>query len=302
MFTSQGKPVEGNDPMQPWAVLAFDHRERAFAAVRATGMTHDEIRLSKQLILEAYTLAVDRGLGQVQPGLLVDEEFGAPIAREAAARGHVVSMPVERASEAVFTFEYGSDYQQHLLEFRPTFAKALVHYRTTDTDQTKQTQLTRLRELSDFLAEQSIAFMLELIVGQTSGTSGPDGAVPTVDVDELCRSMAEIQHAGVQVDLWKVEGVSSQENAARVAAQAMLTDPLATCVVLGAGAPSDIVGHWLDVAAATPGFSGFAIGRSIWGEPVAAWLDGRLSREDAIEQIASTYRSCAMRYTGVRVG
>ncbi|WP_043347685.1 2-deoxy-5-keto-D-gluconate 6-phosphate aldolase domain-containing protein [Beutenbergia cavernae] len=281
------------------AVLAFDHRERAFSSVRAAGMTHAEIRRSKELIFDAFVAAIEGGLGGARPGVLIDEEFGASIARRVAALGLPVSMPVERASESVFTFEYGSDYRQHLLEFRPACAKALVHYRTTDAPETKRTQLGRLRELADFLAERSIAFMLELIVGQSDSA---DGEIPSVDVDELCGSMAEIQDAGVQVDMWKVEGISSREAAARVAGQAVVADPRATCVVLGAGAPNDVVGHWLDVAAATPGFSGFAIGRSIWGAPVAAWLDGRLAREEAVDQIASTYTSCTLRYMGARVG
>ncbi|RIQ37803.1 2-deoxy-5-keto-D-gluconate 6-phosphate aldolase domain-containing protein [Jiangella rhizosphaerae] len=283
----------------PMAVLAFDHRERAFASVRPTGMTREEIGRSKELIFEAFETAVKAGLAGTRPGILIDEEFGAPIARRAAALGIPVSMPVERAFESVFTFEYGGDFRRHLLEFRPACAKALVHYRTTDSPETKQTQLTRLRELSEFLAEQSIDFMLELIVGQSDGGAGE---IPSVDVEELCGSMAELQNAGVRVDLWKVEGISSHDEAARVAAQAVVANPRATCVVLGAGAPNDVVGHWLDVAAATPGFGGFAIGRSIWGEPVASWLDGRLAREQAIEQIASTYRSCTLRYMGARVG
>lgn len=280
------------------AVLAFDHRERAFASVRSAGMTREEIGLSKELVFEAFEAAVESGLAGVRPGVLIDEEFGAHIARRAAALGLLFSMPVERASESVFAFEYGPDFRQHLLEFRPACAKALVQYRTTDEPETKQTQLARLRELSEFLAAESIGFMLELIVGQSDGSAGE---IPTVDVEELCGSMAEVQDAGIRVDMWKVEGISSQDNAARVAAQAVAADPQATCVVLGAGAPSDVVGHWLDVAAATPGFSGFAIGRSIWGRPVASWLDGKLARDEAVEQIASTYRACTLRYMGERV-
>lgn len=283
----------------PWAVLAFDHRERAFSSVRSAGMTRSQIRQSKELIFEAFEVAVERGLDGVRAGVLIDEEFGGQIARRAAARDYLFAMPVERAAERVFTFEYDGDFREHLLQFRPACAKALVHYRTSDPDEMRQTQLTRLVELSDFLAEQSIDFMLELIVGSAGGA---DDGVPSVDVDELCRSMGQMQEAGMRVDLWKVEGISPGTAAERVAAQAVAADPHATCVVLGAGAPTDVVGHWLDVAAATEGFNGFAIGRSIWGEHVAAWLDGTLTREAAIDRIASVYRSCTLRYLGAMVG
>lgn len=283
---------------RPWAVLAFDHRERAFASVRPSGMTRQEIRDGKELIYESFLVAVDRGLGDVRSGVLVDEEFGASVARRAASSGHALVMPVERAFEPVFTFEYGAHYREHVLEFQPTYAKALIHHRTSNADVDRQTQLGRLRELSGFVAEHSIGFMLELIVGQVEDGSG----VPTVDLEVLCDSMAEIQQSGVRVDLWKVEGIASPDDASRVAKQAAESSHPAPCIVLGGGAPSEVVGRWLDVAAATPGFSGFAIGRSIWGEPVSAWLDGRLARESAIERIAATYRSCALRYTGAMVG
>ncbi|WP_162458381.1 2-deoxy-5-keto-D-gluconate 6-phosphate aldolase domain-containing protein [Pseudactinotalea terrae] len=283
---------------RPLAFLAFDHRERAFGSVRPGGMNHEQIQDSKRLIYEAFGRAVDLGLGDVRPGILVDEQFGAGIAQRAIADGVLVAMPVERANEQVFTFEYGADYQEHLLQFRPSCAKVLIQHRTTDPADDKLTQLTRLRELSEFLAAQSIDFMCELIVGM--GEESLDG-VPSVDVDALCASMAEIQAAGVLVTMWKVEGVASREGAERIAAQAAASDHPATCMVLGAGAAPSTVEHWLAVAAGTPGYIGFAVGRSFWGEAVSAWLDGRLSREDAIESIASIYRACTLRYMGADV-
>lgn len=280
---------------RPLAFLAFDHRERAFSSVRQSGMTHEQIRASKELIYEAFGEALRRGIGDVEPGILVDEQFGAAIARRAIGDGVLVSMPVERANEQVFTFEYGADYRDHLLEFRPASAKVLVHHRTTDPPEQKATQLARLRELSEFLAAESVDFMCELIVGMIGAT---DSEVPSVDVDALCASMAEFQEAGILVTMWKVEGVALGEGAERIAAQAATTDRPARCLVLGAGASADVVQHWLDVSSATTGYSGFAVGRSFWGESVSGWLDGTLSREAAVDEIASRYRSCTLRYMG----
>ena len=281
---------------QPIAVLAFDHREQAFSSVRPAGMSDDEIRRAKELIYEAFRAALAQGLGPVQPGILIDERFGSEIARDAIARGVTVMMPVERAAERVFTFEYGDDYADHLRRLRPNWAKALVHHLPTDPEADKAVQLERLRELSDFLAAENIPFMFELIVGEGEPD---DNGVPGADVEVLRQSMAEIQDAGIRVSAWKVQGLASTEDAALIAAQAGGSEHPAPCVVLGAGAPSEVIEHWLDVASATDGFSGFAIGRSIWGEPVTQWLDGKLSRESAIAGIAATYRSHTLRYVGV---
>ena len=288
----------GVDDDTPLAFLAFDHRERNFSSVRPAGMTREEIRRSKELIFDAFeSIGEDDFLG-MRPGIIIDEEFGASLARRAVERGIAVAMPVEKAAQAVFSFEYGDEFREHLRAFRPVCAKALVHYRVTDPDEDRKVQRTRLRELSDFLTGEPMAFMLELIVGQRA--DGPD-AIPTVDVDGLRASMAELQDAGVRVDVWKVEGSSSQEDAAKIAAQARVVDPSARGVVLGAGAPGDVVSRWLDVAATTPGYAGFAVGRSIWGESIASWLDGTMGREQAIEDIASTCRRWAQRYVGERI-
>ena len=286
------------DDGAPMALLAFDHRERNFSSVRPSGMTREEIRRSKELILDAFDVAAERGIDGARVGVIIDEEFGGELARRADDGGITVVMPVERADQAVFAFEYGDEFPEHLREFHPACAKALVRYRTTDDPGAKQVQRERLRELSRFLAGESIAFMLELIVGQRPVDPGE---TPTVDVDELCASMAELQDADVHVDLWKVEGTSSLDDAERIVAQARRIDPRAQCVVLGAGAPADVVGQWIDVAAVTPGFAGFAIGRSIWGESIAAWLDGSITREQAIEEIASTFRGWALRYVGEQI-
>lgn len=294
MFSPE-RDATGLDEAPPLAVLAFDHRAHNFSSVRPAGMSRDEIIRSKELIFDAFEVMIAHGLEGVRPGIIVDEEFSGAIAQRAAASGLTIAMPVERANASTFAFEYGDAFRAHLRAFRPAYAKALVRYRTTDDRRVKQTQRERLRELSDFLAQEPIDFMLELIVGRRGDDPGS-----SVDVDQLCAAMAELQDAGVRADLWKVEGTDSQEDAARIAAQAVRSDPRARCVVLGGGASGEVVGRWLDAAAATAGFAGFAIGRSIWGEPVAAWLDGSRTREQAIEEIASTCRRWALRYVGER--
>ena len=61
------------------------------------------------------------------------------------------------------------------------------------------------------------------------------------------------------------------------------------CVVLGRGASSEKVEHWLEQAAPVDGFIGFAIGRSIWWDALKAFLSQDLEREAAAKQIAENY-------------
>jgi myo-inositol catabolism protein IolC len=62
------------------------------------------------------------------------------------------------------------------------------------------------------------------------------------------------------------------------------------CVVLGRGADAGQVERWLRAGAAVPGYLGFAIGRSIFSDPLTGWLRGRLGRDEAVRAIATSYR------------
>jgi 5-dehydro-2-deoxygluconokinase len=61
------------------------------------------------------------------------------------------------------------------------------------------------------------------------------------------------------------------------------------CVVLGRGADDAKVDHWLTQAAPVDGFVGFAIGRSIWWEPLKAYVAGKIERSVGARRIAENY-------------
>src|SRR5439155_1495646 len=61
------------------------------------------------------------------------------------------------------------------------------------------------------------------------------------------------------------------------------------CVVLGRGANAAKVDHWLAQAATVDGFVGFAIGRSIWWDPLKAYVDGKIERVEGARRIAENY-------------
>ncbi len=104
------------------------------------------------------------------------------------------------------------------------------------------------------------------------------------------RTIAEIQDAGIEVDVWKIEGVDARADCEMLVAQARTggRDGV-VCVVLGRGADDAKVDHWLGEAAPVDGFVGFAIGRSIWWDPLKAYVDGKTERRAAAQQIAQSY-------------
>jgi 5-dehydro-2-deoxygluconokinase len=105
------------------------------------------------------------------------------------------------------------------------------------------------------------------------------------------RAIAAIQDAGVEVDIWKIEGVDAREDAESIARQTRSGSGRegVVCVLLGRGADDDKVDHWLTQAAPVDGFVGFAIGRSIWWDALKGYLAGDLERDAAASEIADNY-------------
>jgi len=56
----------------------------------------------------AQKAAVANGVPKQRAGILVDEQFGADILRDAAGEGLVTACPAEKSGQDEFDFEYGS--------------------------------------------------------------------------------------------------------------------------------------------------------------------------------------------------
>jgi myo-inositol catabolism protein IolC len=105
------------------------------------------------------------------------------------------------------------------------------------------------------------------------------------------RAIEENQNFGVEVAIWKIEGVDAREDAEMLVRQTR-TGPGregVVSVLLGRGASDEKVDHWLQQAAPVEGFVGFAIGRSIWWDALKGFLDGSLERDAAAGKIADNY-------------
>jgi myo-inositol catabolism protein IolC len=104
-------------------------------------------------------------------------------------------------------------------------------------------------------------------------------------------AIAELQESGVEPDVWKIEGIDRREQCAAIAEQTRIAgrDDV-KCVVLGRGADAAAVDAWLRAASGVPGYAGFAIGRTIWWDPLKSFLDGTVERSAASQAIADSYR------------
>jgi 5-dehydro-2-deoxygluconokinase len=217
-------------------------------------------------------------------------------------------MPVEKSGQDTFDFEYGERFGEHIERFDPDFSKVLVRYNPDGDAETNRGQLERLRRLSEWLHEHDRKFLFELLVpAEDEQLESVGGDTDRYDAElrpELMRgAIAEIQDAGVEVDIWKIEGVDERADCESIVAQTRTGGREGVvCVVLGRGADDDKVDHWLEQAAPVDGFIGFAIGRSIWGDALKGYLDGSLERAQAAERIGRNYLRFVEVYERSEVG
>lgn len=282
-------------------VLPFDHRQSY-----VTDMFHleppldatqrDQVIDSKQLIYEGFRQALTEGVPFDAAGILVDEQFGAAILRDARQRGCVTAVSVERSGTDEFEFEYGADFAGHIEAFDPTFAKVLVRFNPEGDSALNLRQLSRLKQLSEYCRRNQRKFMFELLVPATDDQLARSGR----DKDTFDRqarpllmqqTLHALQDAGIEPDVWKVEGLDSHADGERMVQIARRggRDQVG-CIVLGRGADEAKVRAWLTVAARVPGFIGFAVGRTSFWDAVAGYRAQTLTRAEAATQIAGRLR------------
>jgi 5-dehydro-2-deoxygluconokinase len=292
-------------------IMAFDHRgsfQKKMFGIEGDPSAEETETISdaKRLIFEGMLEAVHRGAEADATGVLVDEQFGSDIPARARERGLTLAMPVEKSGQNEFDFEYGEDFAAHIERFDPDFSKVLVRFNPDDPDaEMNARQLEKLKRLSDWLHDHDRRFLFELLVPATDNQlASVEGSTDRYDAElrpELMRRAIEaIQNAGVEVDIWKIEGVDERSDAEMLAAQAR-TGPGregVTCVLLGRGASTEKVEQWLEIAAPVEGFIGFAIGRSIWWDALKGFLGETLSREDAAATVADNYLHFVTIYEG----
>src|SRR5450759_1524825 len=288
-------------------VLAFDHRgsfQKKFFGIEGEPDSEQTaiIADAKHLIFEGLLQAVSACADPSVTGVLVDEQFGSTVPAEAREHGLKLAMPAERSGQNMFDFQYGDDFPEHIERFHPDFTKVLVRYNPDGDAEANRVQLDKLKRLSDWLMDHDPKFLFELLVpAEDSQLELVGGDSERYDAElrpELMRrAIAEIQDAGIEVDVWQIGGVEERSDCEMRVEQGRSggRDGVA-CVVLGRGADDAKVDRWLEQAAPVDGFIGFAIGRSIWWDPLKAYVDGKIERSAGALKIAENYLRFAAVY------
>ena len=155
---------------RPLYILPFDHRGSFQSNLFGwepplTDAQTAEIAGAKQVVYDGFLAALAAGVPREKAGILVDEQFGAAILRDAASKSIITACPAEKSGQAEFDFEYGEGFASHIETFDPIFCKVLVRYNPGGDRALNKQQTARLKRLSDILAACGRSrFMFELLV------------------------------------------------------------------------------------------------------------------------------------------
>jgi myo-inositol catabolism protein IolC len=287
---------------KPLYILPFDHR--GSFQTKLLGWTdaltiHQtaQIAAAKQVIYDGFRAALQAGVPEQKAGILVDEQFSAAILQNARAHGYNTACPAEKSGQEEFDFEYGDDFTEHIEAFQPTFCKVLVRYNPEGDRALNTRQAARLRRLSNYLHGKSNSmFMFELLVpAEKTQLEQLKEDKKAYDLQLRPRLMVEtieeLQDAGVEPDVWKIEGLDSRKDCEKVVAAARRggRDKVG-CIILGRGEDDQKVHEWLATASGVPGFIGFAVGRTSFWDALVNWRAKKITREQAVNDVARRYR------------
>ena len=287
---------------KPLYILPFDHRGSFETGMFGwKGALNAEqtaqIAAAKQVIYDGFQEAVAGGVPREKAGILVDEQFGAAILRDAAVKGFMFACAAEKSGQEEFDFEYGEEFAEHIEAIRPTFCKVLVRYNPEGDAELNRRQASRLKRLSDYLQNANWSlFMFELLVpaekAQLEKVNGDKkGYDLEIRPELMVRTIQELQSAGIEPDVWKIEGLDRREDCEKIVETAKAGGRSAVgCIILGRGEDDQKVLEWLTTAAKVPGFIGFAVGRTDFWQPLVDWLGKTISRENAVDRMAHRYR------------
>jgi len=287
---------------KPLYILPFDHRgsfQSKMFGWKGT-LTSDQtaqIAATKQVIYDGFKSAVSLGVPKHKAAILVDEQFGSAILRDATSNGYTTACPVEKSGQEEFDFEYGEEFAKHVETLHPTFCKVLVRYNPEGDPGLNARQAARLHRLSDYLHSKSQSrFLFELLVpAEKAQLDRLGGDKKAYDLQLRPRLMVEaiqqLQDARVNPDVWKVEGLDRREDCENIVTAARRGGRnTVSCIILGRGEDDQKVREWLSTASTVPGFIGFAVGRTSFWDPLVAWRAKEITRADAVNRIAARYR------------
>jgi 5-dehydro-2-deoxygluconokinase len=264
-------------------MLAADHRWQWEEFCDARSIPRTRITDVKRLALDAFLIARDTLPGVRAFGaLLIDQQYASAIVADALTAGVTVGTPAEKAG--AFPLAWSADPFSDALT--GAFVKVLVRYRPDDEERIREGQWAKLDALQAWCRSAGKPLVIEVLVPRRQ--EAEDEFEASGRPAMLAGFIGDAYRRGLTPAFWKIEGTRAPDGARTIDA-AIAQVPACRQILLGKAADLGTIAGWFAAAAASTTAVGFAIGRSVFWEPSAAFLSGTTTAEQARADICANY-------------
>ena len=258
-------------------ILPFDHRS---SFLKDITNQKRKVREMKEMIFDAFLLSIKN---KRDFAILVDEELGENVLLRAKKENIKICLPVEKSGQKELKLEYGDDFQKHIKKFDPEYVKILVRYNPSNIEINKR-QLEVLSKIGNFCRENKYKVLLELLVPKSKEEIDIKNYDTLLRYKKTIEAIKEIK-AKIKVSVWKLEGFSKKqwENVIKS------TNKGSKIVLLGRGEDKSKVSKWMRDASGYKEIIGFAIGRTIFLEPLKEYQNNKATKEETIKKISDNF-------------
>jgi 5-dehydro-2-deoxygluconokinase len=272
-------------PLNPERVymLAADHRWQWEEFCDARSLPRERIRDAKRVAYEGFVRAREQSAAARQFGaLLIDEQYSSAVIADALTAGLAVGTPAEKAG--AIPLAWATDPFSAALT--GAFVKVLARYRRDDKAEALTEQWAMLESLQAWCRGKGKPLVLEVLVARKAEPE--DEFESSGRPAMLAEFIAKAYRRGLMPEFWKIEGTLASEGARTIDA-AIAEHPSCRQIILGKAAGLSTIDRWFSACANSATAAGFAIGRSVFWEPSARFLEGTKSADEAASDIAATY-------------
>ncbi|MDB5472872.1 MAG: iolC, partial [Devosia sp.] len=259
--------------------LAIDHRSQFEELAQGDPAMLARIPAFKVLAVKA---AARVAKGRPGFGMLLDDKYGRDALFAAGAEADFwIARPIELPGSRPLQFEFSQDVGARIVDWPVDHCiKVLCFYHPDDPAELKQVQIEKLRTAYDAARRIGRDLLVEIIAGKHGG----------LNKDTVSRALGEIYDVGIKPDWWKLE--TQADAAAWDAIDAVIETRDPHCrgvVLLGLEAPQGVLEAGFAAARGSSTVRGFAVGRTIFAEAAKGWLNGEISDEAAVDDMARRF-------------
>ncbi|MFZ6039847.1 bifunctional 5-dehydro-2-deoxygluconokinase/5-dehydro-2-deoxyphosphogluconate aldolase [Vibrio natriegens] len=262
-------------------VMAFDHRSQLEDMAREAGTDTARIKTLKKLIFKASQQVAQEANLAGKAGLLCDSTFGQDVLNEVTGQGWWIGRPIELPGSRPLRLEHGNIGSQLIDWPLEHVVKCLVFYSPEDELDIRTEQEELVQEVYQACCKSGHELLLEVIL--PAGVKKEDRL--------YIQALERFYDLGIKPDWWKLPALEADS---WDTVSSVVTERDAFCrgvVILGLDAPQEELQKGFNATAGKEIVKGFAVGRTLFGEPSRQWLANSISDETLIENIKQNYHN-----------